>query len=77
MSGSQVGITIDRSRCALCGEPNECALAQDGVESDKPCWCVGESFSASLRARATDEDGGGSCICRDCLAKDRQAPDFD
>jgi hypothetical protein len=72
MSRSRIEIKIDRSRCVLCGELNDCALARDGADADEPCWCVDESFPVSLRARATDQDGGDSCICRACLAKDRR-----
>ena len=74
MSDSEVEIkiAIDRSLCVLCGEPNECALAGDGLGTGEPCWCVGESFPVTLCARATDQDGGSSCICRGCLEKNRE-----
>lgn len=72
MNRSEVGITIDRSRCALCGKPNECALAKEaGAKASLRCWCVGQSFPESLLARATERDGGDSCICRRCLERAR------
>jgi hypothetical protein len=71
MSDSLTTIKLDRSRCALCGEPNDCALARDGAKSDEPCWCVAESFPAELLEAATAEDGGESCVCRRCLEKGR------
>jgi len=77
MSDSQIRIEIDRSRCVLCGGPNDCALAREGEETDGPCWCVDESFPATLLTRATDQDGGDRCICRLCLEKDREDPGGD
>ena len=66
---SAIGITVDRSRCILCGEPNECALASGDAKSDETCWCVGESFPAILLATAASRDDGESCICRACLER--------
>ena len=56
----------DRSRCALCGEPNDCALARAATDGTERCWCVDVDFPAELRERATAADGGASCICRRC-----------
>ena len=67
MSDSRIEISVDRSRCVICGEPNDCALAREGDASKEPCWCVGKAFPADLRERATTRDGGESCICRRCL----------
>ena len=77
-----MGITVDRSRCVLCGRPNECVLArreaQERDGSDSPqsstesCWCVAEVFPESLTLRASDRDGGESCICRACLEQARE-----
>jgi hypothetical protein len=69
VSRSEARISLDRSRCVLCGEPNECALARDQADAGEPCWCVGQSFPRTLRVRATEQDGGESCICRRCLEK--------
>jgi hypothetical protein len=63
-------VDIDRSRCVLCGGPNDCALerpGEDGDEAAQPCWCVGRVFPTVLVDRATRRDGGASCICRRCL----------
>jgi len=70
MSDARIEIRIDRSRCVLCGRPNDCALARDGTPADGPCWCVDESFPPPLLDRAQAKDGGASCICRDCLARE-------
>lgn len=63
-------VGIDRSRCALCGGPNDCALERSGEGGDEAaqaCWCVGRDFPTVLVDRATRRDGGASCICRRCL----------
>ncbi len=81
MKTSTVELTIDRSRCVLCGGPNECALARSpsgpDIASEAPCWCVSETFPASLLERADAKDGGARCICRDCLERSRREPDAD
>ncbi len=69
-----VEIEIDRSRCALCGGPNDCALAArtSGDPADPkeaPCWCVDHVFPEALTRAATAKDGGGACVCRACLER--------
>ena len=81
MKTSIVELEIDRSRCVLCGGPNECALARSSGESvgasKAPCWCVSESFPAALLERAAARDGGASCICRRCLERSQREADID
>jgi hypothetical protein len=76
MSHSRVEIRIDRSRCVLCGEANDCAMARgdDGQTNEAPCWCVGEAFPGRLLERARDTDDGASCICRRCLERAASEP---
>jgi hypothetical protein len=72
MSDSTIRVSVDRSRCVICGGPNECALAGadgKGDKSDARCWCVEESFPMPLLDTANAKDGGASCICRRCLEK--------
>ena len=79
MSESTSQIKVDRSRCVLCGGPNDCALAKVDVQSksrggadarsEAPCWCVGESFPLRLLEAANAKDAGASCVCRACLEK--------
>jgi hypothetical protein len=49
--------------CALCGGPNDCALAKPAAQRPERCWCVGRHFPRELldAAQAT------SCICAACL----------
>jgi hypothetical protein len=75
MKGTEIALSIDRSRCVLCGGPNECAMALEDVSEreagnvakEEPCWCVGQVFPKALTEGATARDGGASCICRSCL----------
>ncbi|HIF94577.1 MAG TPA: hypothetical protein EYQ60_15870 [Myxococcales bacterium] len=78
MSDSTIRFSVDRSRCVICGGPNDCALAgadANGDKRDAPCWCVEETFPTSLLDVANARDGGASCICRHCLEKDVSAID--
>jgi hypothetical protein len=59
-----VRVTVDPSRCPLCGEPNACALA-DGRPAD-PCWCVDAAFSHELLERVPPGARGAACVCRRC-----------
>lgn len=80
MSGAEARLVVDRSRCVLCGGPNDCALArrEAAVASDarsrnapeQTCWCVGRVFPESLTRRATQRDGGARCVCLACLEKE-------
>jgi hypothetical protein len=81
MSGVEIRITRDRSRCVLCGGPNECVMARpsgdapaargasppDESTASEPCWCVDRVFPGGLTQAAIESDGGASCICRSCL----------
>ena len=68
-------IEVDRSRCVICGGPNDCALARRAgnreADAGEPCWCVAETFPADLLDRANARDGGESCVCRRCLERSR------
>ena len=58
---------MDRARCPLCGQPNDCAR-QKGRE-EKDCWCVSETFPAEILALVPEEKKGEACICRTCLRR--------
>lgn len=57
----------DPSRCALCGEPNECGMARGDAE----CWC----FSVQIPQKALDLVPLAArekvCICARCAEKHR------
>jgi len=69
MSGDTIQLEIDRSRCVLCGAPNECVMARRSAGEDvaDPCWCVERSFPEAITKLASERDGGASCICASCL----------
>ena len=56
MSEVRLVVEADRTRCVLCGEPNECLLARGDVQPGERCWCVAETFPAALTERATATD---------------------
>ena len=64
-----IDLEVDRSRCVLCGGPNACVMERraQGEKVDEPCWCVSRVFPDSITKRATERDGGASCICEACL----------
>ncbi len=66
MSTDQVADS-DLGRCALCGEPNQCAMAQD-PEADE-CWCETEKIPHDLLARVPANAVRRVCICQRCVAE--------
>ena len=69
MPGQIIDLDVDRSRCVLCGEPNDCVMERRarGEAVDDPCWCVARVFPVAVTERATARDDGASCICEACL----------
>jgi hypothetical protein len=55
----------DRSKCPLCGEPNQCALAADPAATQ--CWCDTVVFPAELLAKIPPEAVRKTCVCQKCL----------
>lgn len=55
-------MTLDPTRCPLCGEPNACGVAQGRSE----CWCFDEKIPAEVLARLPEEAKGIVCVCRAC-----------
>jgi hypothetical protein len=53
--------------CPLCGNPNECALAQSG-SAETPCWCHGVEIDPAIIAKVPEVQRNKSCICRRCAA---------
>ncbi|HEX3598023.1 MAG TPA: cysteine-rich CWC family protein [Polyangiaceae bacterium] len=56
---------LDPSRCAICGEPNECGMAR----GDSECWC----FDATIPRKTLDlvplAARDKVCVCAKCAAK--------
>ncbi|UCG11811.1 MAG: cysteine-rich CWC family protein [Deltaproteobacteria bacterium] len=58
---------INRAKCPLCGEPNQCALAADPTATE--CWCDSAAFPEELLAQIPDAAVRKICVCQKCLAK--------
>ncbi|MEM7437043.1 MAG: cysteine-rich CWC family protein [Myxococcota bacterium] len=59
---------LDTTRCPLCGEANECAIAAGRDPSS--CWCMSAVMDAGALARIPAEAQGRVCICARCAAGD-------
>lgn len=55
---------IDTTRCPLCGQANECAIAA-GRPADS-CWCMTVSMDPEALASIPPEAQGKVCICARC-----------
>lgn len=64
-------LSIDPTRCPLCGDDNRCAMEVEKAtgEPQPPCWCVTATFTPDLLARLPAEAQGQACICARCLAR--------
>lgn len=57
--------------CPLCGRPNQCRLADQGLHKG-PCWCSRTEFPAELLAQAAQPTQVARCICQACLSAFRK-----
>ena len=51
-------------QCPLCGQPNQCAVAQ-GLPAEQ-CWCMTTQLSPAALARIPEEERRQRCICPAC-----------
>ena len=58
--------TSDTTKCPLCGEANECAMAAG--RSPETCWCMTESMDPDALASIPPEAQGKVCICARCAS---------
>lgn len=56
----------DTTKCPLCGDANECAVA--GGRDPESCWCMTATMSPSALAAIPAEAQGKVCICSRCAA---------
>ncbi|NOQ85173.1 MAG: hypothetical protein GQ551_14290 [Myxococcales bacterium] len=56
----------DTTKCPLCGDVNECAVASG--RDPESCWCMTATMSASALAAIPIEAQGKVCICARCAA---------
>jgi len=50
--------------CPLCGEANECGIA----EGKSSCWCFSATVDPEVLARVPEAQQNVTCICRTCAA---------
>ena len=62
---------VDPKRCPLCGEPNQCGVAQ-GLSS---CWCFEVRIPDFVLARIPREARQFACVCKPCGTLQRNPPD--
>lgn len=56
----------DTTRCPLCGEANECAVAANREPSS--CWCMTATMDPASLAAIPEKARGLVCICAKCAA---------
>jgi len=69
-------MTLDPTRCPICGQANRCAMEverETGVKQGA-CWCTGVDFSADLLAQVPASARRQACICAACAAKQLSSP---
>lgn len=63
-------MSIDASRCPLCGADNLCAmqLPRTPAERSAPtdCWCMVTDIAPDVLARIPPAQRGRACICAQC-----------
>ncbi|MEM8607674.1 MAG: cysteine-rich CWC family protein [Myxococcota bacterium] len=57
---------LDTTRCPLCAEPNQCAVAAG--QDPSTCWCMTATMDPDALARIPVEAQGLVCICPSCAA---------
>jgi hypothetical protein len=54
---------MDTDTCPVCGEPNQCGIAQ-GMSH---CWCFEAPLPEHALAASADQDALTRCLCQRCL----------
>ncbi len=63
-----VPVSVSRSVCVVCGEPNSCGVAAGRTE----CWCFTTKVPQALLETLPPEKRNLSCICQVCIASFEQ-----
>jgi len=58
---------INPGTCPLCGELNNCAMADANQDDEQPCWCKSETFPQALLDKVPAAEEHRACICSNCL----------
>ncbi|MEO8203929.1 MAG: cysteine-rich CWC family protein [Betaproteobacteria bacterium] len=64
-------LTLDASRCPLCGGANACVM--ESASPGEPCWCQRAEFGEALLAQVPEAARRKACICARCALAD-EAP---
>ncbi|EIK54059.1 hypothetical protein YO5_02982 [Stutzerimonas stutzeri TS44] len=59
---------VEPSRCPLCGQPNQCAECDPGVQ--QPCWCMSASIARDALERIPAPLRNQACLCPRCARGD-------
>jgi len=67
---SSPALTLNATRCPLCGQANQCAMEVERASGVKqpPCWCTQVDFNRELLGNIPAEARGLACICRACAS---------
>lgn len=65
--GETTSPRFDRSRCPLCGGPNECGAAR----GESSCWCQSATIPQEVLDRVPSEARGVACVCPTCAGVGR------
>lgn len=57
---------LDATKCPLCGQANECAIASG--RPAESCWCMTASMDPKALASIPAEAQGKVCICARCAS---------
>jgi hypothetical protein len=60
-------VTLDPSRCPLCGGANACAMAPG--RTDEACWCTRVTVTAKMLEQLPADRRGVACLCAACIAR--------
>ncbi len=58
----------DTTKCPLCGQSNQCAIAA-GQDAES-CWCVAVTVSTEALEAIPPEARNRVCICASCARKE-------
>jgi len=60
-------MTMESSRCPLCGQPNECGIAA----GKSTCWCFTTKVPAEVLKKISPAARGVACVCKACATGQR------
>ncbi|WP_271408600.1 cysteine-rich CWC family protein [Pseudomonas sp. Q1-7] len=55
----------DPARCPLCGQSNQCSLA-DPARADMDCWCFSAKIDPAVLESIPPQDIDRACLCPRC-----------